>query len=132
MHPSHSDEPSRVVVYEYGQGEHESERGSVEVVPTSHARHDWPASGLNPPGLHSTHSSPSASVPGSQGEQRLRSAFETSPSPHAVHEDAPPLDSLPAVHDVHDEAPSVEKVPASQVTHSTLPMVAACLPEEQP
>ena len=132
MHPSHSVEPSPVVVKEYGQGEQDRARWIEEVVPTSHARHGWPASGLNQPASHSTHVSPSASVPGSQGEQRLRSAFETSPPPHVVHDDEPPLEAEPAVHDVHNNAPSVEKVPAPQVTHSTLPMVAACLPAEQP
>ena len=131
MHPSHSDEPSRVVVYEYGQGEQESALVIDEVFPTSHARHDWPCSELYQPCAHEVQLPPSASVPGSHCKQTLCSAFVTSPSPHALHDDAPPLDTVPAVHAVHDDAPSVEAVPASHVTHSTLPVVAACLPVAQ-
>ena len=124
MHPSHSDEPSPVVVYEYAQGEQESARASDEVVPTSHARHDWPCSELNHPGSQETHSPPYTSVPGSQGEQRLPSSFETEPSAHAVHTEAPPLDALPALHEVQAAALSFEKVPAAQVVHDASPTVA--------
>ena len=130
MHPSHSTEPSRVVVYEYGQGEQESARASDEVVPTSHARHDWPCSELNQPRAHSTHSPPFASVPGSQGEQRLPSSFEISPLPHDVHAEAPPLDAVPALHEVQRAALSFEKVPAAQVVHDDSP-AAALLPAAQ-
>jgi len=127
MHPSHSTEPSRVVVYEYGQGWQESARASDELVPTSHARHDWPCSELNHPGSHETHSPPSTSVPGSQGEQRLPSSFEIEPSPHATHAEAPPVDAVPALHEVQTAALSFEKVPAEHVVHDASP-TAALLP----
>ena len=103
-----------------------------EVFPISHARHGWPCSELNQPCAHEMQLPPSASVPGSHGKQTLCFAFVTSPSPHATHEDEPPLDIVPAVHAVHDDAPSAEALPASHVTHSTLPVVAACLPDVQP
>ena len=118
-----------MVVYENGQGSHTRAAAVADVVPTSQARQGWPASGLNHPTSQSTHSSPSASVPGSHGEQSERSAFEIEPRPHSVHSDAPPPAAVPALHGIQLAAPAGEKVPASHAKHSTLPGSGAALPD---
>ena len=79
-----------------------------EVVPISHGRHSSPALGLNEPTSHAMHVPLCASGPGLHFSHWVWSSFETEPSIQAVHEEAPPVDTVPALHEAQAEAPSPE------------------------
>ena len=107
MHPSHSDEPSRVVVYEYAQGEQR-----------------LPASFEIEPSLHTVHAEapPLDAVPAPHEMQKAALSFENVPAPHVVHDDSPVAALLPAAQPMQAKDPLMgECVPAPQGMHEAAP-----------
>ena len=120
-----------MVVRVDGHGRHISEPGADAVVPSSQGRHGSSEFGLNQPTEHGTQVSPSASVPGPHGIQRIRSASENLPFLQAAHSAAPGSETDPSGQPLQDGCPSVELLPASHVSQLARPSAGASLPAGQ-